>query len=157
MATKRLRERTLTWGAQKLGLPSILFTLQSMPGSDFPKDPWPPAIQSPHILLEVLLECQDCKSQLSSLEDNGTVLFPQLQCTQFLPAPGDITIHLGRRALQHLSSHRLLNFNYENLSPGPSRGGCTHEIKTVEGRTLAQGVVTAVTLLWSWREEWVRG
>ena len=45
MATKRLRERrTLIWGAQKLGLPSILFTLQSKPGSDFPKDPWPPAL-----------------------------------------------------------------------------------------------------------------
>ena len=73
------------------------------------------------------------------------------------PYPGDITIHFGRRAPQHLSSHRLLNFNCQNLSPGPSRGGCTREIKTVEGRTLIRGVATVVTLLWSWGEEWVRG
>lgn len=37
----------------------LLFTLQAMQESDFPKDHWAPAVQSPHTLLEVLFECQD--------------------------------------------------------------------------------------------------
>lgn len=50
---------TVIWEIQKLGPDLLLFTLQALQGSAFPKNHWVPAVLSPHTLLEVLFDCND--------------------------------------------------------------------------------------------------